>query len=285
MRSGRLTARADHRAVPGPHRGPEPAGPGAAGASSRPTPRRCAIADQLDAERKAGRLRGPLHGIPIALKDNLDTHDRMTTTAGSLALEGSIPPQDSFVAQTAARGRRDPAGQGQHERVGLLARDEGDQRLERPRRAVPQSLRARPQPLRLELRIRHRGLGQPRRADHRHRDRRLDHVPGVDQRRGRDQADGRPVEPRRHHPDLALAGLAPGRWPARCATRRSRWAPRAASTRATRPPSASAGRFHGDYTAFLDPAGLKGARLGVARNFPGFDDRGAGRCSTRRWRR
>ena len=40
------------------------------------------IADQLDAERRASGPRGPLHGIPIALKDNLDTHDRMTTTAG-----------------------------------------------------------------------------------------------------------------------------------------------------------------------------------------------------------
>lgn len=57
-----------------------------------------AIADELDAERAAGNVRGPLHGIPVALKDNIDTHDRMTTTAGSLALEGSIPPQDSFVA-------------------------------------------------------------------------------------------------------------------------------------------------------------------------------------------
>jgi amidase len=58
-----------------------------------------AIADGLDAERKAKGARGPLHGIPILLKDNLDTADRMTTTAGSLALAGSIPPRDSFVAQ------------------------------------------------------------------------------------------------------------------------------------------------------------------------------------------
>ncbi len=57
------------------------------------------IADQLDEERRANGPRGPLHGIPVALKDNLDTHDQMTTTAGSLALEGSIPAQDSFVAQ------------------------------------------------------------------------------------------------------------------------------------------------------------------------------------------
>ena len=57
-----------------------------------------AMADSLDRERKAGRVRGPLHGIPILLKDNVGTADRMTTTAGSLALAGSIPAQDSTVA-------------------------------------------------------------------------------------------------------------------------------------------------------------------------------------------
>src|SRR5215475_10375178 len=57
------------------------------------------IADRLDAERKAKGPRGPLHGIPVAIKDNIGTADRMTTTAGSLALKGSIPPQDSFIAQ------------------------------------------------------------------------------------------------------------------------------------------------------------------------------------------
>src|SRR2546423_1344496 len=56
------------------------------------------IADALDQERKAGRVRGPLHGIPILLKDNVDTADKMTTTAGSLALEGSIAPRDAFIA-------------------------------------------------------------------------------------------------------------------------------------------------------------------------------------------
>ncbi len=58
-----------------------------------------AIADELDRERRARGPRGPLHGIPILVKDNLDTADRMTTTAGSLALEGSISKQDSTVAR------------------------------------------------------------------------------------------------------------------------------------------------------------------------------------------
>ena len=57
-----------------------------------------ALADDLDAERAAGNVRGPLHGIPVAIKDNIDTHDGMTTTAGSLALEGSIPAQDAYIA-------------------------------------------------------------------------------------------------------------------------------------------------------------------------------------------
>ncbi|MBI2814176.1 MAG: amidase [Opitutae bacterium] len=55
------------------------------------------IAAQLDAERKAGKFRGPLHGIPVLIKDNLDTADRMQTTAGSLALVGQKPPRDAFV--------------------------------------------------------------------------------------------------------------------------------------------------------------------------------------------
>jgi len=58
-----------------------------------------AIAQALDGERAAGNVRGPLHGVPILLKDNVGTADRTTTTAGSLALEGSIPAADSGVAR------------------------------------------------------------------------------------------------------------------------------------------------------------------------------------------
>jgi amidase len=58
-----------------------------------------AIAEQLDREFKAKGPRGPLHGIPVLIKDNIDTADRMMTTAGSLALVGSKPEKDSSVAQ------------------------------------------------------------------------------------------------------------------------------------------------------------------------------------------
>ena len=57
------------------------------------------IAAQLDVERKAGKTRGPLHGIPILIKDNIDTADRMHTTAGSLALAENIAARDAFVAE------------------------------------------------------------------------------------------------------------------------------------------------------------------------------------------
>ncbi len=55
------------------------------------------IAQQLDAERKSGKLRGVLHGIPIVVKDNIDTADKMATTAGSLALAKNIAQKDAFI--------------------------------------------------------------------------------------------------------------------------------------------------------------------------------------------
>jgi amidase len=56
------------------------------------------IADAMDKERKAGKVRGPLHGIPVLIKDNIDTGDNMRTTAGSLALNDNFAKQDAFIA-------------------------------------------------------------------------------------------------------------------------------------------------------------------------------------------
>src|ERR1700687_6391552 len=58
-----------------------------------------AIADVLDRERATVGPRGPLHGVPVLIKDNIETADHMSTTAGSLALAGSIAARDSFVAE------------------------------------------------------------------------------------------------------------------------------------------------------------------------------------------
>ena len=74
---------------------------GSAGLNSliEPNPEALAVAAALDRERKERGPRGPLHGIPVLIKDNIDTHDRMKTSAGSLALEASIAPRDAFIVE------------------------------------------------------------------------------------------------------------------------------------------------------------------------------------------
>lgn len=57
------------------------------------------IARQMDSERKAGKVRGPMHGIPVLVKDNIDTADKMKTTAGALALEDNVAKQDAFIVK------------------------------------------------------------------------------------------------------------------------------------------------------------------------------------------
>ena len=98
MKSGRFTARSlvekyTARIDEIDKRGP------AVNAIIEHNPDALSIADALDQERKAKGPRGPLHGVPVLIKDNIDTADKMMTTAGSLALVGSKPPKDSFVAQ------------------------------------------------------------------------------------------------------------------------------------------------------------------------------------------
>ncbi len=230
------------------------------------------IADRLDAERKAARVRGPLHGIPIALKDNLDTHDRMTTTAGSLALEGSIPPQDSFVAQrlreagavliakanmsewaywrgvNASSGWSGRGGQGRNPYA-----------LDRTTCGSSSGSGAAAAANLAALTVGTETGGSiifPAS---------IMGIVGVKPTVGLWSRAG--IIPISHSQDSAgpmtrtvrdaavLLGAACGVDPRDPAT------------------AASAGKFHPDYTTFLDPAGLKGARLGIVRNIPGFDAR------------
>jgi len=97
MRSGRDTARSIAERYLARMDAIDRSGP-AINAVIERNPDAIKIAEERDAERKAGRVRGPLHGIPVLIKDNIDTADRMRTSAGSLALAESIAPRDAFIA-------------------------------------------------------------------------------------------------------------------------------------------------------------------------------------------
>jgi amidase len=97
MRSGKYTARSVAEQYLARMDAIDKAGPAINSVIER-NPDALRIADELDAERKGGRVRGPLHGIPVLIKDNIDTADRMRTSAGSLALGESIAPRDAFIA-------------------------------------------------------------------------------------------------------------------------------------------------------------------------------------------
>ncbi len=76
-------------------------------------------ADELDSERARGNVRGPLHGIPIALKDNIHTTN-MPTTGGALAFAGFTPPYEATLVEELARGGRDHPRQDRIDRAGQL---------------------------------------------------------------------------------------------------------------------------------------------------------------------
>lgn len=98
MRSGRMTSRSITQAYLDRIAALDRQGP-TLRAVLETNPDALAIADQLDQERRQGKVRGPLHGIPVIVKDNIDTHDRMQTTAGSLALEGNYAARDAFLVE------------------------------------------------------------------------------------------------------------------------------------------------------------------------------------------
>ena len=114
-------------------------------------PEAIAIAKALDGERKAGRLRGPLHGMPVLVKDNIATGDRMSTTAGSLALDGVRAPRDAHVVKRLRDAGAVILGKTNLSEWANIRSTRSVERLERARRPDAQSLRARPQHERVEL--------------------------------------------------------------------------------------------------------------------------------------
>jgi len=98
MKAGRLTARGVAQAYLDRIAALDRQGP-TLRAVLETNPEALAIADAMDGERRRGKVRGPLHGIPVIIKDNIDTHDRMQSTAGSLALEGNMAARDAFIVE------------------------------------------------------------------------------------------------------------------------------------------------------------------------------------------
>ena len=205
MKSGRFTARSlvekySARIDEIDKRGP------AVNAIIEMNPDALAIADALDQERKAKGPRGPLHGIPVLIKDNIDTADRMMTTAGSLALVGSKPQKDSLVAQKLraagavilgktnlsewANIRSSHSTSGWSGRGGLTKN--------------PYALDRNPCGSSSGTGARH--FGEPGSRGHWHGNGRVDCLSVVVKRPGRDQADGGPGQPGGHYSDFAQSG-------------------------------------------------------------------------------
>ncbi|MDH3224650.1 MAG: amidase [Gemmatimonadota bacterium] len=228
------------------------------------------LADALDRERRTQGPRGPLHGIPVAIKDNIDTHDRMTTTAGSLALEGSIPPRDAYIVERLREAgaivlakanlsewayfRGERASSGWSARGGQC---KNPYALDRNPCGSSSGSGVAASANLAALTIGTETGGSimcPSSSNG---------IVGIKPTVGLWSRSG--IIPISHSQDSAgpmcrtvrdavlLLGPLTGVDPRDPAT------------------AASDGRFEGDYSPYLDPEGLRGARIGVARSFPGFD--------------
>ena len=120
------------------------------------------MARTADVLRRHGVVLGPLHGIPVLLKDNVDTGDMMQTTAGSFALLGRPALQDSTVAANLRAGGAVILGKTNLSEWANFRSFEIDQRMVGPRRSNEQSLWHESQSLRLQFRVGRRGIGELR---------------------------------------------------------------------------------------------------------------------------
>ncbi len=162
------------------------------------------IAEELDRERARGHVRGPLHGIPIVLKDNIDTDDAMATTAGSLALADSRPGQDATVAARLREAGAILLGKANLSEWANFCSFQSSSGWSARDWAMSEPLHTGSQPLRLELRVRRRGVRQPRRGGPRHRDGWLHRVSIDRDRARRHQTDGRVDQPGRRGAHLPV---------------------------------------------------------------------------------
>jgi amidase len=230
-----------------------------------------AIADGLDKERKAKGPRGPLHGIPMLIKDNIDTADRMQTTAGSLALLGSRPVRDSFVAQRLreagavilgktnlsewANIRSSHSVSGWSGRGGLTRNPYA---LDRNPCGSSSGSGAATAANLCALAVGTETDGSvvcPSNANG---------LVGIKPTLGLISRSG--IIPIAHSQDTAGPMARTVRDAAILLTALAGADPRDSAT------AASAGKIASDYTRFLDPSGLRGARVGVARKYFGFSD-------------
>ena len=230
------------------------------------------IADRLDAERKAKGARGPLHGIPVAIKDNIDTHDRMTTTAGSLALKGSIPPQDAFIVEKLRQAgaiviakanmsewayfRGERASSGWSARGGQCRNPYA---LDRNPCGSSSGSGVAASANLAALTIGTETGGSIMCPSS------INGVVGIKPTVGLWSRSG--IVPISHSQDTA------GPMTRTVRDAATLLGPLTGVDQRDPATAASAGKAHADYTRFLDAAGLKGARIGVVRSFPGFEPR------------
>ena len=194
------------------------------------------LAAESDARRRERHTRGAMDGIPVLVKDNIDTADKQATTAGSFALAHNRPARDAGVVTRLRDAGAVILGKANMSRMVGLSVGQRFEWVDVDRWADQQPVRLGPQPLRLVERFGRRGVCSPGHRRCRHGDRRFHRVSVRAERDRRREAESGAGQPERRRTDQRPSRTLPGRWPAMSSMRPScsrRWT---APTRVTRPP-------------------------------------------------